>query len=430
MLRGVLGNAATVTAFRLAADVALLGFVVVLSRRFGAEGMGAYAYAVAVTAIIFSIPQYALSSLIVAQGSASREALATLWRPVQRLSALAALAGMLISGLIALVGPADMARVLLIVALAQLLYNAGEIHRAAFAAHERSGHIGWAELVYKGSIVVLGVPAMLAGWAIETALLVLPLAGAVYLAAVTRASRAWRPHGQQAGATALPLRTMITRAAPFMLSIAVAAPIYRLQPVVLAAVTGVAASGLYSAAFKPIETGLLLFGALATALMPLLVRLGAAGDRRAHDAAMRRAGMAALVIAIVGAATGIALAPWIVPLVFGEEFEGSVPAFRILCLVLPATALRNLYLAALTASRRLRLWTVAQAVALVSAAAAALLLVPPFGLIGAAIGMVVGEAVACVAAGWLWSSSRSRVFNPAVAAAGTTQPSVASPPRG
>lgn len=428
-LHRVLGNAAAVTGFRVAADVALLVFIVVVSRRYGAEGIGVYAYSIAVAAIIFSVPQYALSGLLVAQGSVSTAAFAALWRPVLRLNRIGGALALGIVVAIALLGPEDTRNTLLLVALAQWLYSAGELHRAAFAAHEQSGRIAWSELLYKAAIPVLAVPAMLAGASLEAALIGLPIAGTVYLAAVSSASRRFRTGAvHRARAVALPMRAAARRAAPFFVSIALAAPIYRLQPVVVAAVVGLTASGLYSAAFKPIETGLLLFGAVATALIPVLVRLAAAGERRAHDREFDRACIASLAIAGAGAAAGIALAPWLVPLVFGPEFEAAVPAFRVMCLVLPATALRNLFLAGLTSSGRLRRWTAAQAAGLVAAAASALLLVPPFGLMGAAAGLVIGESLGCAAAGLLWRQGRA-TFRQAVPATDTTPRSAAFPPR-
>lgn len=405
-LRGALGNAAAVAGFRLAADVALLGFIVLLSRRFGAEGVGLYAYAMAVAALIFSIPQAGLASLLVAQGSVSTAAFGGLWRPVAWLSRSCAVLGAVLLSVVVLLGPADARPVLLIVGLANLLYHAGELHRAAFAARERSGQVAWAEIVYKGAILLFGVPALLAGWSLPAVLLSMPLAGAAYLAAVAKAARPLVAEATRAVPAAPSSRLQtLKRAAPFLLTVTIAAPIYRLHPIVLTAFAGAAASGYYAASYKSVEAGLLAFGALGTALMPALVRLGMA-DRAQHDAVFRRACLAAFALGGTGAIGGIVLAPWLLPTVFGAGFEAAVSAFRVLCLLLPITGLRNVFLAGLTASGRLRRWTAAQTASLAASAGAALLLVPPFGLMGAAVGLLVAETLALAVAALLHYQGR------------------------
>lgn len=155
---------------------------------------------------------------------------------------------------------------------------------------------------------------------------------------------------------------------------------YRVDQWIVGSVAGTRELGLYSIAVAWSEVLFYLPTAIVIAQRPYLVR----SER--SEAARRAAGVfrASVVVTAGLAAAVVVAAPVLCTTVFGEEFSGSVDDLRVLvvgaCGIVALKLLGN----ALTAQRLPLRSTTAAGVAFVATIVLNVLLVPPFGGLGAA----------------------------------------------
>jgi O-antigen/teichoic acid export membrane protein len=172
---------------------------------------------------------------------------------------------------------------------------------------------------------------------------------------------------------------------------------YRVELFILEWYDGVAAVGIYSIAMQAAEAIWLVPAAIATAIT------GPAVHDDEHDAvrlvtrsALKGLLLTAAVAAVVGAA-----APFLIPLLFGEEFDGAA---RPLALLLPGivayapVTILVVYLSVRHARPNLSL--AVSVLSMLVTTAGAIVLIPRFGAEGAAGASAIGYGAGAIAA-WL-----------------------------
>ena len=179
---------------------------------------------------------------------------------------------------------------------------------------------------------------------------------------------------------------------------------YRIELFILEWYDDVATVGIYSIAFQAAEALWLVPAALATAITGPAVH----DDERAASRLVSRSALKGLAFTAVAAALVGIGAPFVVPLLFGEDFDGAVQPLVILLpgmvAYAPVTVL-VVYLSLRHSRPNLSL-----AVSLVAAGATtvlSLVLIPPFGASGAAGASALGYVAGAVLA-WLLFRSVSR----------------------
>jgi O-antigen/teichoic acid export membrane protein len=170
--------------------------------------------------------------------------------------------------------------------------------------------------------------------------------------------------------------------------------------VTLNSVVGATAVGWYQLALRLVGVGLALPSAVAT-----VFRARMAGHAP-RESWRRQRGTALLTMLATLAGGGLAwlLAPWIIPLLAGEDFRPSVDLFRALLPILFGRSLELLLVPQIFARGH---FLVGSAVALALAGVSAglfLWLIPAKGLDGAVLGALVAFALlpALVYLGWIW----------------------------
>ena len=167
----------------------------------------------------------------------------------------------------------------------------------------------------------------------------------------------------------------------------------RLDLLILPSLLGPASVGLYAVAGSVAYIVAVLASSLATVVLPL-----AAGDQQGGDRTVLAALRAALVIGGLLAAVLALAAPFVIELLYGDEFEGSVEAMRIL---LPGSVLYGATLvltAGLNAANRPFTATLAQAAGAALTIAGLLAFLEDGGIEAAAIVSTCAYAVTCVLA--------------------------------
>lgn len=179
---------------------------------------------------------------------------------------------------------------------------------------------------------------------------------------------------------------------------------YRIELLVLERYDGLAGVGVYSIAMQAAEGLWLIAAAVANAIMAPAVH---ETDRRAAGLVARAALRGLALTAAVAVALGAA-APFVIPVVLGEEFDGAV---RPLLLLLPGAvvyapvAILIVYLSVRRGRPRLSL--VVALVAMVLTLAGALVLIPSYGEAGAAAASTIGYAAGALLA-WAFFLRLSR----------------------
>jgi len=171
----------------------------------------------------------------------------------------------------------------------------------------------------------------------------------------------------------------------------------RLDTVLIQALAGSGALGLYAAAYRLMEAFKILPNLAERTLFPILSR--AVGDRVRLGRLTARS-----IKALVGIAAPLALLAWVlgpavVPLIYGADYAAAAPVWAILMGALVLICAVRPHLQLMRALRRLH------GVNLATAAAAALnlglnlVLIPRHGILGAALATVASEAF-LLAAEW------------------------------
>jgi O-antigen/teichoic acid export membrane protein len=176
----------------------------------------------------------------------------------------------------------------------------------------------------------------------------------------------------------------------------------RIELLALALFRGSLEAGLFAAALKVVELMNVLPAAIAAGAMPALTREAASGA----DPVRRRTAATVALLAAPAAAGLVLVAPGVVALL-GAGYDAAATPLRVLAPALLALFMNTVLLHALIAAGRARRVPVLTAARVTAATALALVLVPPFGALGAAAGFLLAELLllmlstrACAGAGF------------------------------
>lgn len=191
-------------------------------------------------------------------------------------------------------------------------------------------------------------------------------------------------------------RPMLTYGVPSVLSSVPQLLNLRLDQLLMAAFLPMQTLGLYVVAVTWSSAVAQLPNALGTVLFP---RTAAQADVRQQGRVVAQGARLAVLCAVtVGA--GVALAsPWAIPMLFGERFAAAVPAGLVLVVAAAIASVNSVLEEGLRGLGHPTVVLWAELGGLAVTAIALLLLLVPFGIVGAAVASVLGYgAVTCVLA--------------------------------
>lgn len=194
------------------------------------------------------------------------------------------------------------------------------------------------------------------------------------------------------------LRPLLPRAWPLMASGLLGLVIYNSDLVFLRAFHGTAAVGYYAAAYTLVSFLLNMGTAYNLSLLPTLTRLGSGTP--AQHALYHTSAAQVFAVAMPIAVGGFVLADPIIGLVFGARYPTSGPILALLIWSVPLLLVRSVPVVGLMAHGReddvLRLtaWAAAGNLAL------NVMLIPTWGVLGAAASTVVTEVIRLALAAW------------------------------
>lgn len=183
------------------------------------------------------------------------------------------------------------------------------------------------------------------------------------------------------------VRQTIRRAAPFAAVVVLGLLYFRVDVLVMQLLLGAKAVAEYAAGYA-LLTGV---GGIMTALGPLVLQ-GITRNPDRYRLGLRFAVLGGACFAILT----IVLAPWVLPLVFGDQYRNSVGLAQILALSMPFSFANSVSLRALYATRRESTVPAVLAICMVFNLLGNCLAMPAMGAAGAAIMTVATEALLAV----------------------------------
>ena len=192
----------------------------------------------------------------------------------------------------------------------------------------------------------------------------------------------------------LPIGSVLRQAWPFAIAAVLSALQLRMSVILLEQLAGTAVTGQYAAASRFVEAGRMLPNALFGALFPALSMLNT--NQEAFNRLFRRvaSGLAAYGL-LVGIGAWL-FAPLLIDLTYGEQFGESGTILRVLAWVLLPGLLKSSRILMYYAQRREGYVNRVTLVALLVQFILSVILIPTNGAIGAAMTLILVEALMLV----------------------------------
>lgn len=389
---GLLGNAARASVAGMS-TLLLAVLLVVAGRLLGDQEYGKFSFALALAMIFETVMDFGLKEITTRKVARDRTAAQSLLAQMFGLKlalALGAAIGLVVTANLLSPEP-DVRLACYLLGTASILRSYLLTIRYALQGIERFGLDGLAVVIDRSLLLVLGIGVLANGFGMVGLTVAFVGARVISLIAawalVAGQIGAFRPAFDRARWLALQRQAL-----PFGAFIIVLHLYSYADTIMLYVIRGDGETGLYNAAYRVYE-GLANVGqVLQTVLIPRLSRHYVA-NRAAYGRLARRGLLAAGLLAPATAAAGLLLGERAVVLLFGPAFASAGQVLQLLSIgfvvVLPLCAL---YAVALSAGAGA--WLLRTAVAgCVANVALNLVLIPRFGMHGAAAATVAGEAL-------------------------------------
>ena len=191
------------------------------------------------------------------------------------------------------------------------------------------------------------------------------------------------------------LKGLLIATAPFALMVILNNVYYRIDIIMLEKMQGLAAVGIYSAAYKLLDV-LMIVGANITGVLYPRMASEAAGAPHALGRTIERSYRYMGALGIPAAVLATMLGPWIIRSLFGEEFSASASALRILIWAIPPMFMYMPLAHALNATGGEWPRILVLSVNTLANIGMNLLLIPAYSFIGAAVSTVICEVIGLI----------------------------------
>lgn len=389
--RKLLRNFGALTLGKLTGDGFLLLFFVALSRAYGPDGLGIYSFAIALTGFMAIVADFGLFSLSIKEMSGRPEGLGEYFSKVFTLriliSSIILLAFVLVLSYVQI--PSETKIMLLLVGLYQVGLSLADGSAAVFAAREEMHFASLIQLYARAIGALLAIGVIISGGNLAYAIAPLPVATlGVALWSYRRVSRRYGPF--HLAASWSDLKALLAKSQSYAASSILRQFAIRVELVFVGLLLGANALGVYSAAFRVVFFIIVFgyFGALT--VFPTASRLYRRSQGEFGE--LYHASLSIAILIGVPAAAGLWLVtPQLVWILYGADFTESAVVLRFLSPLLPIAFLASLMAVFMTSSDRQPERTRVQWVAAWAAVLGSLLLIPRYGVVGAAAAVVISE---------------------------------------
>lgn len=418
----ILRNFCNLSLGKVLGDLATLALFVLLSRTFGDVGLGKYSFAMAVGGFCMIAADFGLFQYTVREISR----LAAPGAAFAKILALRAVMAFLVSGALVvgcLVAPmeSETRAVLLLLGLSQVCYALADGFLAFFIAKERMEVAAFGEFAIRTFSAFAAIVTIWLGGSLVAVSAVLAgsyLAGLLVIFAYTKKSL----NVVFSGVSLASLRALSVTAIPFAAVPLVRQLSTRMDIFFLGVFLGAATVGIYNAAYRVVFLLFPLFHLASMSILPSASALHGEGDA-AYRGLIQQA-LGTVFLLSVPAAVGLwFIAPDVISLMYGEQFEPSGPVLQALAVLVFTFPTVSILSMTLISSNRERRMAVAEGVGLVVGAALFAVLIPMAGLQGAVLAAIATQMVVLLQMLWAlrdfldWSALARRLSIAAVGSA-------------
>lgn len=164
---------------------------------------------------------------------------------------------------------------------------------------------------------------------------------------------------------------------------------FQISTVMLSLMDGDLSAGLYSAAFNSVAVFLVLSDIVSGSALPSLSRLFGKSDLFSH--LTKKLVVLMLALGVLLATVLFFASPFLIKLIYGEEFARSIPAFQIMVWILPFRFMNYIFGISLMAANLQKRRLGAAMVCAIFNVAVNFILIPRFSIIGASIAALATE---------------------------------------
>lgn len=384
----ILGAIARNTALKAGGEIltklASLVFYAVMARKLGSEDFGHYMFALSLVVLLTSLAGFGTDGLLTREVARDREELHRLfWTSVALKSVLGVALTAVALG-VTLLGdyPAEVHAAVAVLGIGTLLELLSKTVAATFLAFDDLRPATTGLILQRFSTAIVGIAALLAGARVVPAALIYLAGAALGLAYVSAAlyRRDIRPRRELSVGRG---REVAARAAPFGLMLIITTIVFRIDATILSLMKGGEAVGLYSAAYRALESVLFLPYAIENALFPTFARLTRLTTPALGTVLQGGLKAVAATTMPVGVAFVLFGGP-ILDLLYGPQYEDADHALLWLGGAAVLYGFSQLSVSVLTAQGRTRALTQAVTAVMVLNVVGNLLVIPRWSYTGAA----------------------------------------------
>jgi O-antigen/teichoic acid export membrane protein len=216
--------------------------------------------------------------------------------------------------------------------------------------------------------------------------------------AMFRGEMALKGHGPRTGPVAMPMAApgvadVWSQAWAYGVYAALYPVFFQISTILLKYISGDARAGMYAIALAVMTAIYLIPATIYQKFLLGKLHRWAAHDKPKFRLVYRKGNLAMLALGLLVSAAMVSLGPWLIPLVFGEQYRRVVAILMVLALCPPIRFLSTAMGSALLTENHMRFRVYAMAMATSAAIAGNVLLIPMFDELGAAWATVAAEAI-------------------------------------
>jgi O-antigen/teichoic acid export membrane protein len=395
-----LTNYASVVSAQGVSTIANFLLVVIVSRHYGVEQFGLFTYVFALSELMYFVAEFGFPSVIVSEAphfQYSRDFYAGVFR-LQIAFVAVALACVLVVQQFAL---HDTTQRIMGAAVAFYLLSQAPSRtlRSVFRSFERTKYEAVTTLAEKTAALIVAAIAAVLNWPLVVFAIGLALVGFVNVVMLLVVCYARFVDVIRIKNMRQIARIVLTAATPLGMSAMFCIVNLRIGTVILEHYRNSVEVGLFGAAQRLITPLVYIVTTLQAAVLPILARRvtdESEGVRSSLGWLLRWILAASFLLVICLEAFG----SQVIRLVFGSAYLPAGPLLHMLTVSVPLTFLLNMASLALFLERRYRLFMIGWGLSSVVAVLVNLVLVPYYGAVGVAYGIILSEAILLISTLW------------------------------
>lgn len=398
-------NTLSLSVGKILSDLATFLFLIYFARVFGTSFFGQYAFAMSLGGFLSILVGLGLNTLVIREISKNKSQDAKyMGNMLVTQSVLAIISWSLIAFFVLLSDFDESTKLItLIIGAYQILYKLTQLIHSQFKAHEDMEYSAFLEIYHKVFILLFGLLTIILWRDPVITLLIYPISALSMLLISIKIS--FRKYGRPDFKVNFPfIKGLLNKAFPFLLMLILGQFYDRLGVILLTAIQGDEATGIYAATDRlivTIATGLAMFG---SALFPIMSRFANEAPQKlivTYERSIR-----IILVTVLPAVTFLyLLSNQIILLLYGETYTESADVMAIMSWSILPSGLNVILMSILVATNQQNKIVRIELGIILGFIIACIVLIPQFSFIGLAYAKLATSLALCVAFSWYLSKT-------------------------